>query len=117
MDLAMTGQPKVDILMYFVRKGLTIDDVKDSTEILKIGIPLHLPISSASGTQQPQQYQLPVNMISPDTEMVDSCLDESVTFAEDLCTLCCDRPMDCALVPCGHQLCCTNQGSQVGAAY
>ena len=42
-----------------------------------------------------------------------SGLDESVTTPEDHCALCCERAMDCVLIPCGHQICCTECGHQI----
>lgn len=35
LDLTMTGRPKLAILAYLVRKGLSVEDVKDKTLIPK----------------------------------------------------------------------------------
>jgi hypothetical protein len=35
LDLTMTGRPKLQILTYFVQKGLSVEDVKDKTLIPK----------------------------------------------------------------------------------
>ena len=109
LDLAMTGKPKIDILVYLAKKGLSIDDVKDSSlvpktldAILKTGISTQLLL---------QTRQHDVNMVEPDND--GSCYDESTSLLEDRCSLCCERPMDCVLLPCGHQMCCTECAQQL----
>jgi hypothetical protein len=103
LDLAMTGRPKVDILVYLIHKGLSIHDVKN---------PLLLPKTLESLLQSgglPNQR----DSILHDLHTIESSPDESVTTMEDLCILCCEKPMDCALVPCGHQVCCSDCGKQL----
>jgi hypothetical protein len=99
LDLAMTGRPKINTLMYLIQKGLCVDDVKDSALVSKTlevimksgGIP-HIGIRDIS---------------------VHPIIEESVATLEDACNLCCDRSMDCVLTPCGHQVCCTECGHQL----
>lgn len=102
IDLAMSGRPKIDILMYLVNKGLSVQDVKDASLI-----PKTLEVMLKNG----------MSAISDPIPMLDIVVgpDESVTTIEDACALCCERPMDCVLNPCGHQLCCSECGLQLKA--
>lgn len=103
IDLAMTGRPpKVDILVYLIHKGLSIHDVKNP-----LLIPKTLEFLLQSGLSNHRDF------ILPDVHTIDSSHDESVAAMEDLCILCCEKPMDCALVPCGHQVCCSDCGKQL----
>jgi hypothetical protein len=89
IDLAMTGRPpKVDILVYLIHKGLSIHDVKNP-----LLIPKTLEFLLQSGLSNHRDF------ILPDVHTIDSSHDESVAAMEDLCILCCEKPMDCALVP------------------
>lgn len=102
LDLAMTGRPKVDILVYLIHKGLNINDVKN---------PLLLPKTLEALLQS---GGLPSHRDSiHDLHEIESSPDESVTTMDDLCILCCEKSMDCALVPCGHQVCCADCGKQL----
>ncbi|GAX16981.1 hypothetical protein FisN_5Hh360 [Fistulifera solaris] len=104
LDLAMTGlRPKLDILVFLIRKGLTLTDVKNPAlvpktleAILKAGYPL----DSALPTKA---VDIPV----------DGSVEETSTCIEDLCCLCCEQSMDCVLTPCGHQMCCITCGQQL----
>lgn len=106
LDLAMTGlRPKLEILVFLIRKGLTITDVKNSglvpktlEAILKAGYPLDSAIPSKT-----------VDVPS----VIDSCAEEVSTCIDDLCCLCCEQTMDCVLTPCGHQMCCMTCGQQL----
>jgi hypothetical protein len=102
LDLAMTGRPKVDILVYLVHKGLSIQDIKDPSllpktleALLKTGLPTH-------------------DRILHDLHTIESH-DESVATLDDPCIVCCERVMDCVFVPCGHQVCCSDCGKQLTA--
>ena len=99
LDLAMTGRPKVDILRFLISHGLSITDVKDSALAPKT-----------------LQYVLKTNadvglVKDPSTDLI-PC-EDSVATADDACALCCERSMDCVLIPCGHQICCTECGHQL----
>ena len=116
LDLAMSGrQPKRDILHYLVvSKGLSINDMKDTKlalqtleSLLKGGVCLPMenvtdPILSAANTK--------ATVVVDDDD--DTLRDDSVAL-QDPCALCCDKETDCVLVPCGHQICCTECGHQV----
>lgn len=39
--------------------------------------------------------------------------DYSVSTIEDACILCCEKSMDCVLIPCGHQVCCKECGTHL----
>lgn len=109
MDLAMTGRPKLDILMYLVRKGLSIDDVKDTSLVSKT-----LEVVMRSGAVFPDADKIPSSGSIGIHEIdVVAHYDESVTTDEDACKLCYERSMDCVLQPCGHQLCCNDCGAQL----
>jgi hypothetical protein len=103
LDLAMTGRPKVDILVYLIHKGLSVNDVKN---------PLLLPKTLESLLQSggiPSHR----DSILHDVHTIESSHDDTITNMEDCCILCCEQPMDCALVPCGHQVCCADCGKQL----
>jgi len=102
LDLAMTGRPKIDILMYLVQKGLSVQDVKDPSLVPKT-------FESLLKTGFPVQ-----KIMTENANLIDS-YEESLTTTEDVCALCCERPMDCVLSPCGHQICCTECGHQLEA--
>ena len=104
LDLAMKGRsPKIEILMFLIKQGLSIYDVQDTSlapktleAILRAGFP-----------------NQSIDAVPSGVNVVESHHDESVTTIEDACALCCERPMDCVLIPCGHQICCTDCGQQV----
>lgn len=106
LDLAMTGlRPKLEILVFFIRKGLTITDVKNQVlvpktleAILKAGYPLDSALLSKS-------FNVPT--------VLDGHAEEVSTCIEDLCCLCCEDSIDCVLTPCGHQMCCFKCGQQL----
>ena len=106
LDLAMSGKkPKTDILFYLVSKGLSIHDVKDTTLA-----PKTLEAMLKAGLDRPPS---PVAAIIENDQAME--LDESVMTAtlDDQCALCCERDMDCVLIPCGHQICCIECGHQI----
>jgi Zinc finger, C3HC4 type (RING finger) len=137
LDLAMLGRrPKLDILMFLIQKGLSIDDVKDASLASKT----LQTILKGGKIASPNLFQLPTSRSNNDcillmleddnndnndsrrnqtSAMHDTSnvtpypIDESVTIVEDMCTLCCEKTMDCVLVPCGHQLCCSGCGSHL----
>ena len=121
LDIAMTGRPKMEILAYLVGRGLSIYDVKDPTlapktlEVMLKGhnagmmVTGHNTISPAHGVAMIGNDDDEQHNIMMDT----SGFDESVTTTEDHCALCCERSMDCVLIPCGHQICCTECGHQI----
>lgn len=151
LDLAMTGRkPKLDILMFLIQKGLSIDDVKDTTLasktlqiILKTGKIasrnlIQIPTTSVNNNNNNNMLILMLNednnidnnnssihnqtnavvMDDTDNNIHNVCsypIDESaIIIEENFCTLCCEKPMDCVLVPCGHQLCCSTCGTHLG---
>jgi Zinc finger, C3HC4 type (RING finger) len=89
------------------RTLLDLDDVKDATlvpktleAILKAGISIQL----ASPAKER-------NLIEPDCEA--SSMADSESMLDDRCSLCYEQPLDCVLVPCGHQMCCSQCGKQL----
>jgi hypothetical protein len=117
MDFAMAGKPKVEILLYLVQKGLSIHDVKDKTlapktleSLLKVG-----QIERFLRYADPNTSSV-VPIVPDDIDIADPSRDESVaTNMEDMCALCCEKAMDCVLVPCGHQICCFECGQQIAS--
>ena len=104
MDLAMTGKPKLEILRYLVcTKNISLEDTKDSTLAART-----LELLLRSGVTLDQITTAPEG----DVSLIDDCLD-SLTTIEDACIICCEREMDCVLIPCGHQVCCMNCGNQI----
>lgn len=113
LDLAMTGRPKVDILMYLIQQGLSMEDVKDTALASKT-----LEAVMKSGAMNPKDAE---EIQAKGSDDIDSVLrevnviqqEESVVSLEDPCKLCCDKAMDCVLVPCGHQMCCSDCAAQL----
>jgi Zinc finger, C3HC4 type (RING finger) len=129
LDLAMTGRPKVDILIYLIaEKGLRINDVKDPQLAPKTLETLLLKQSSASlsssgfmslnmnhGSAAAVTATGAVHVVLDNGNEQDSVMSSSSSSAsmEDACCICFERQMDCVLIPCGHQVCCTECGQQV----
>ena len=108
LDLAMTGvmRSKVDILVYLLRKGLTVYDVKDTSLI-----PKTLEAILKTGNAETHGLLPSCNIDDTDNMVLD---DETDTAQdENSCCLCYERSMDCVLTPCGHQLCCSECGQQL----
>ena len=113
LDLAMAGsRPKIDILYYLVGKNLSTTDVKDASvipktleAILKAGSPPSSFGSQHASGDEEHPHVIPM--------VTDSCDETSISCIEDACCLCYERPMDCALTPCGHVVCCTECGEQL----
>ena len=101
LDLAMQGRPKTEILGFLFSKGLSATDVKDAALVPKT-LEAILKAGGASGIIQPVQT-------IPD----DPPDETSISCVEDACCLCYERPMDCVLTPCGHQMCCAECGDQL----
>ena len=101
LDLAMTGKPKVEILGYLVKKGLSIHDVKDPTLTPKTLEAILLSDFTMDEAAMPQ-----------DLNIVES-IDESVATLDDACNICLEKPMNCVLAPCGHQFCCYECGERL----
>jgi len=101
LDLAMTGRPKLQILSYLINKGLSMSDVKDPSLASKT-LEALMQSNFAFQAEMPQQLNI-----------VESSFDESVATIEDACNICFERPMDCVLTPCGHQICCSDCGKQL----
>jgi Zinc finger, C3HC4 type (RING finger) len=121
LDLVMSGRkPKRDILHYLVvSKGLSINDIKDATlalqtleSLLKGGA--CLPPSNTNGGIPCHSATTEPTMIFDDAAPDDITHDDSVAL-QDPCALCCDRETDCVLLPCGHQMCCTECGAQLAS--
>jgi Zinc finger, C3HC4 type (RING finger) len=113
LDLAMTGKVKVGILQYLIQRGLNIDDVKDHSlvpktleHMLKTGVMFN---AVSSAIIVPPDDGMDVDTSDHDIDYSEG----SVTNMDDACTLCCEKSMDCVLIPCGHQLCCTECGHQL----
>jgi type II secretory pathway pseudopilin PulG len=123
LDLAMTGRPKVEILMYLIaEKGLRINDVKDPKLAPKTLETLMKSSSSSSsglmvvGNNNNKNNGAPGGgtvhvVLDNGNEQEDSVM--SNTSIEDACHICFERQMDCVLIPCGHQVCCVECGHQV----
>jgi hypothetical protein len=117
LDLAMKGRPKIDILVYLIQNGLSISDVHDPSlapktleVVLKAGFPIHsidtlMPDMPVKTDESDKKFD-----VSRNKSLV---YEESVATLEDACVLCCERSTDCVLIPCGHQICCTDCGHQL----
>ncbi|EEC49462.1 predicted protein [Phaeodactylum tricornutum CCAP 1055/1] len=117
LDLAMKGRPKIDILVYLIQNGLSISDVHDPSlapktleVVLKAGFPIHsidtlMPDMPVITDESDKKFD-----VSRNKSLV---YEESVATLEDACVLCCERSTDCVLIPCGHQICCTDCGHQL----
>mmetsp|Transcript_7541 Transcript_7541/g.9850 ORF Transcript_7541/g.9850 Transcript_7541/m.9850 type:complete len:447 (-) Transcript_7541:370-1710(-) len=101
LDLAMTGKPKVGILAFLIKKGISITDIKDPSLAPKTLEAILLSDFSLNESMMPQSFNI-----------VES-IDESVATIEDACNICLECPMDCVLTPCGHQFCCSDCGKQL----
>jgi len=108
----------VDILKYLIQKGLSIDDVKDSAlapktleAVMKAdaagGAVADALVHREGNRANEVEYMIrEINVIEPEGSIASSTLD-------DPCKLCCEKVMDCVLVPCGHQMCCADCGMQL----
>jgi Zinc finger, C3HC4 type (RING finger) len=124
LDLAMTGRPKVEILMYLIaEKGLSINDVKDPQLAPKTLETLLMRSSSGLRTLPPTDVgnsgcagggavHVVLDNGNEGEAQEDSVISNS-TSMEDACFICFERQMDCVLIPCGHQVCCIECGQQV----
>jgi len=122
LDIAMTGRPKTEILQFLVSKGLSLSDVKDPSLATKT---LEAMLKGSNGGQIIMNHNIAARTNSPvvavigneedDNNSMMMDYDESVTTAtsSDHCALCCERPMDCVLTPCGHQICCSECAQQI----
>uniref|UniRef100_A0A6U1PLW1 RING-type domain-containing protein n=1 Tax=Cyclophora tenuis TaxID=216820 RepID=A0A6U1PLW1_CYCTE len=115
VDLAMTGKPKLDVLRYLVmEKNMSVMDTKDPNlapkaleALLRVGV---APASATEPIQQQQHHQhQPVSAV----HFIEDETEGSQTTIEDACILCCEKPMDCVIIPCGHQVCCEECGKLV----
>jgi hypothetical protein len=131
VDLAMTGKPKIDILSYLVRKNLSVLDTKDHSLAPKTlqtlmsagfrfekrdigdGLNESLRIVEASdasmATMEDAVSEEYKNLIR--TTLLQSMVCRTHTSCQ--CILCCENHMDCCLIPCGHQICCSDCGAQM----
>lgn len=107
VDLAMTGKPKLDILMYLVYKGLAITDLADTALTAKT---LEALLKSGFVPGGPQSAVM--NSINRVLAVVDPS-EGSLATVENACNLCCEKTMDCVLNPCGHMMCCADCGVQL----
>jgi Zinc finger, C3HC4 type (RING finger) len=121
LDLAMSGhKPKTDILHYLVAsKGLSVTDIKDTTlapqtleAILKGGLYVTASMNE-SFSLAPLATTEPTIVL--DDHISDDALHDDSVVLQDPCALCCERETNCVLVPCGHQICCTECGHQVAS--
>lgn len=44
---------------------------------------------------------------------VERVLSESARAVEETCIICCSNPIDCVIIPCGHQICCLGCSSEI----
>jgi hypothetical protein len=123
LDLAMSGRVRVDILQYLIQHGFSIDDVKDHSLVpktleamLKMGVSLNNSSNNMDPLfANPTLSQIPhvIDEDGMDVDLEDCQQEDSETNLDDACALCCERSMDCVLIPCGHQICCTECGQQL----
>ena len=137
LDLAMTGRPKLDILAFLIRKGLSIaNDVKDPTLVaktLELIMKASTTATSSSGGGGPWLLSsllpalrgdgMPVPIVEEedmDGQLKEHDYDDAIEDATsssnwdgNICHICFEQPMDCVLTPCGHQVCCTECATQL----
>jgi Zinc finger, C3HC4 type (RING finger) len=117
LDLAMTGRPKVEILMYLIaEKGLRINDVKDPQlapktleTLMKSSSGLMLIPPSVGTNNDGTGPHVVMDNVAGQEDSVMSNADSM----DDACNICFERQMDCVLIPCGHQVCCIECAQQV----
>ena len=121
LDIAMGGRPKMEILAYLLSKGLSLNDVKDSSLPTKT-LETVLKGNNGAGHFGTNNLDSTVRASSPvdiavigNDDPMEADYDESVATDTgiDNCALCCERPMDCVLTPCGHQICCIECAQQI----
>lgn len=108
LDLALAGKHKIDILRYLVvEKNMRVQDAKDPQQAL-VALDVMLRQPAVGGIS----CDIEMRDSPPATEMavvrVES--DDISSTIEDACTLCYEKTVDCVLIPCGHQMCCTDCG-------
>lgn len=103
LDLAMTGKPKLDILMYLVYKGLSTTDLMEPALTAKT-----LEALLKSGLMEGPQSAVMNNVMT----VVDPS-EGTMCSVENPCNLCCEKTMDCVLSPCGHMLSCQDCGKKL----
>lgn len=106
LDLAMTGKPKIYILRFLFQKGLSITDLADPTLSGRTLEALLKADSFQDGSQQAYVNNALAAVVDPS--------EGSCATVENACSLCCEKPMDCVLSPCGHQTCCSGCGARLG---
>lgn len=120
LDLAMTGKPKMDILRHLViEMNMSILDTKNP-KLAQVTLEnlLRETGNLARGHDRldrllENEYPTTVHVVEDDNNTMlppDSMCDTSI---DDACVICCEKPMDCVLVPCGHQLCCSGCGTKI----
>ena len=107
IDLAMVGKPKLDVLGYLIRKGLTISDLADPSLTART-LEALLKSDLLPGGVQSTVMTKALAVVDPSEGSIatNATIDNS-------CNLCCEKAMDCVLSPCGHQLCCIDCGNQL----
>lgn len=125
LDVAMGGRPKTDILAYLIGKGLAVTDVKDASlptktleTLLKCIHVGSFHVTNASGEGQATSPNGVAVIGNDEVDMMEAEYDDSSVVSssdagKDSCALCCERPMDCVLTPCGHQICCSECAQQI----
>lgn len=108
MDLAMTGKPKMGILKYLVvEKGMSVCDSKDP-KLSQLTLDALLRCEEGADISREMGKGDGRNEI--DYLKVREASAASFDSLQDACALCCERAMDCVLIPCGHQICCVDCG-------
>lgn len=107
MDLAMTGRPKLDILQYLAaEKNMSVLETKDP-KLAQTTLDAFL--RRPGGADAMENERIVADECFP-LKKQSSIASESI---EDACALCCEQSMDCVLIPCGHQICCSQCGKQL----
>jgi len=111
IDIAMTGKKvKVEILRYLiVDKNMSLSDTKATGLASRT-----LEALLRAGVTMPAK----VGLEDDDDDQAAHLIHEiesvtSGTTIDDACPLCCERQMDCVLIPCGHQICCQDCGKNL----
>ena len=117
MDLAMEGRNIDIITLFVVKKNISLLKYRDHTNALvlleaalrRVAEKNNLPQMESDGaTEDPggnaEATPLRVKPCRPKPDQQGVAADSSKVL--DDCIICCSNPIDCVIIPCGHQVCC-----------
>ena len=117
LELAIASQ-NIDVVRYLVcDKNISILSYKDlGNALITLEAALKRITLLSGGTDGAVRTEMiaPVEAPADDrgenrasgAEMDGRVLSDSIRSEEDTCIICCNNPIDCVTIPCGHSLCC-----------